>query len=155
PIPDRQGKANKLGRRVRQHSRPVATPVCARIAMASLSDSPRTVNRRRRSRHGSARKMILYHVTPRRNMASINRHGLLPEKATGRQEATWLVSRSQIVWAIAHTATKRDKAPITKLVVLRVEVPRSRVRRFRRGIWRSFEPLRSVGCEPASAYTLS
>jgi hypothetical protein len=88
-------------------------------------------------------------------MASINRHGLLPEKATGREKATWLVSRSQIVWAIAHTATKRDKAPITKLVVLRVEVPRSSVRRFRRGIWRSFVPLRPVGCEAASAYTLS
>jgi hypothetical protein len=88
-------------------------------------------------------------------MASIDKHGLLPERATGKEKATWLVTRSQVVWATAHTATKPDKAPIDRLVVYRVEVSRAKVRRFRRGIWRSFEPLRPVGCEPASAYTLS
>jgi hypothetical protein len=99
--------------------------------------------------------MVLYHITPRRNMTSIDKHGLLPERATGKEQAVHLVTRGLIPWGLAHTATKPDKAPLTKLVVYRVEVSRSKVRRFRRGLWRSFERLWPVGCEPASVYTLA
>jgi hypothetical protein len=60
-----------------------------------------------------------------------------------------------IPWGLAHTATKPGKGPITKLVVFRVETTRAKVRRFRRGIWRSFETLQPTGYEPASAYTLA
>src|SRR5262249_55555921 len=107
--------------------------------MASVSESPCAVNRRRRSRHGSSRKMVLYHITPRRNMTSIDKHGLLPERATGKEKAVWLVTRTLIPWGLAHTATKPGKAPITRLVVYQVEVSRAKVRRRCRGLWRSFE----------------
>jgi hypothetical protein len=99
--------------------------------------------------------MVLYHVTHRRNVASIERLGLLPEKATGREKSIWLVSRTMVPWALGHTAAKPGKGPITKLVVYKIETTRSRVRRFRRGIWRSFETIIPVGCEPASAWTLA
>ena len=123
--------------------------------MASVSDSPRAVNRRRRSRHGSSRKMVLYHITPRRNMAIIDKYGLLPERATGKEKAVWLVTRTLIPWGLAHTATKPGKGPITRLVVYRVEVSRAQLRRRCRGLWRAFERLWPVGCEPASVYTLA
>ena len=100
--------------------------------------------------------MFLYHITPRRNMASIDKYGLLPEKATGKERAVWLVSRSLIPWGLAHTATKPGKAPVHKLLVYRVEIARAKVRRFRRGLWRAFERVQPVGWpEPASVFTLS
>jgi hypothetical protein len=99
--------------------------------------------------------MVLYHITPQRNMASIDKYGLLPERATGKEKAVCLVTRMLIPWGLVHTASKPDKAPLTKLVVYRIEVSRSKVRRFRRGLWRAFERLWPVGCEPASVYTLA
>jgi hypothetical protein len=109
--------------------------------------------RRKRARHGSAKKLTLFHISPARNRRSIDRKGLLPEKATGKERSIWLVTRTLIPWALAHTATKPGKAPIPKLLVYRVETTRAKVRRFRRGIWRTFEPLQPIGCEPAIAFT--
>ena len=99
--------------------------------------------------------MVLFHITNKKNVASIDRLGLLPERAMGKEKSVWLVTRTMIPWALAHTATKPGKGPITRLVVYRVETTRSKVRRFRRGIWRSFEMIRPDGCEPASVYTLA
>jgi hypothetical protein len=117
----------------------------------SVSGSRR---RCKRARHGSKR-LILFHVSPRRNKASIDKYGLLPEKATGKEKAIWLCSRSKIVWALAHLALKPHKAPINGLVVYKVEVQRGQVRRFSRGVYRAFQPLRPVSHEAASAYTRS
>jgi hypothetical protein len=122
------------------------------VATLSGAASPRQ-RRRKRARHGSAKKLTLFHISPARNRPSIDRKGLLPEKATGKERSVWLVTRTMIPWALAHTATKTGKGPITRLAVYRVEVSRAQIRRFRRGIWRSFEPLRTVGCEPAIAFT--
>src|SRR5262245_27976531 len=61
PIPDRQGTANRLGvASVGSTPTPGATPVLARITVASLSDRPRAVNRRQPARpsHGVARLML-------------------------------------------------------------------------------------------------
>jgi hypothetical protein len=97
----------------------------------------------------------LYHVTPKRNAASIDKHGLLPERATGKTKCVWLATRSKIAWVLSHLASKPGKAPIPKLLVFRVEVPRSKVRRFRRGIWLSAKRLWPIDCEPAGVYTRS
>ena len=97
--------------------------------------------------------MVLYHVTHRRNIASIDTRGLLPAKSTGKEQAVWLVSRSLVPWALGHTAAKRGRGPITKLVVYRCEVARSKVRRFARGTWRCFEVVKPTGMEPSSAWT--
>jgi hypothetical protein len=123
------------------------------MGTVSRAAGPRQSRRRRRARHGSAKKLTLFHISPARYRRSIDRSGLLPEKATGKEQSVWLVTRTMIPWALAHTATKRGKAAIPKLLVYRVETTRAKVRRFRRGIWRAFEPLQRIGCKPASAYT--
>jgi hypothetical protein len=97
--------------------------------------------------------MVLFHITHRRNMASIDRLGLLPERATGRELAVWLVTKSCIIWALMHTALKKGRGPLPQLVVYEVELPRSKVRRFSRGLYRTFEMVRPVSVEPASTYT--
>jgi hypothetical protein len=97
--------------------------------------------------------MVFYHVTHRRNCASIDKLGLLPERATGKERAVWLVTKSLIIWALMHTALKKGRGPLPQLVVYKVELPRSKVRRFSKGLYRTFDVVRPIGVEPASTYT--
>jgi DNA-binding phage protein len=53
---------------------------------------------------------------------------------------------------LTHTLLKPGRGPITDLVVYRCEVPRSKLRRFKAGIWRCFESVRPIGMEPAAVY---
>jgi hypothetical protein len=99
--------------------------------------------------------MVLYHITPKRNTASIDERGLLPEKSTGKEKAVWLVTKSVIWWALWHTCAKRGRGPITKLVVYRCEVPRNKLRRYGKGVWRCFETVRPVTMLPATAYAMN
>jgi hypothetical protein len=97
--------------------------------------------------------VILFHVTHRRHMKGIDKNGLLPEKAAGKEKAVWLVTRTFVCWALAHTANKPGRGPINKLVVYRCELKRPQVRRYRRGLYRCFEVVRPIGIEPVSAFT--
>jgi hypothetical protein len=97
--------------------------------------------------------MTLYHVTSKVNMASIDATGLDPSKATHGEKAVWLVSRSNISWALGHTAAKPGRGAIGELVVYRCEVSRRSLRRFRRGIWRSYSTVRPVAVTGSSEYT--
>jgi hypothetical protein len=99
--------------------------------------------------------MTLFHVTPARNRRSIDRLGLLPEKAVGKEKAVWMVTRSLIWWALMHTVMKPGRGPLTKLVVYRCEVPRNKLRRFGKGTWRCYEKVRPVSMLPATAYAAS
>lgn len=97
--------------------------------------------------------MTLYHVASRRNVASIDRDGLLPELAVNKEKAVWLVSRSNVTWALAHTAAKPGRGAIGDLVVYECWVGRKSVRRYHRGIWRSFDVVRPVSMVGSAAYT--
>ena len=55
--------------------------------------------------------------------------------------------------ALAHTAAKPGRGPIEDLIVYRVEIARSKLRRYRRGIWRTFETVRPISVESARVYT--
>ena len=58
--------------------------------------------------------------------------------------------------ALAHTAAKPGRGPIEDLIVYRVEIARSKLRRYRRGIWRTFETVRPISVEsPAFTPTLT
>lgn len=78
--------------------------------------------------------MLLRHATPRRNLGSIQRAGLLTSKSQGRLPAIWFHSPSRSAWATLHVV-KRHGGRVEGVVIIEVEVPRSWLRRSRRGIW--------------------
>lgn len=81
--------------------------------------------------------VILWHATPRRNVKSIRRRGLLASKSLGKLRAVWLHTASNMPWAVLHTA-KRHRCPADDVIVIAVRVGRQLVRRgARRGLWYS------------------
>ena len=78
--------------------------------------------------------MKLRHATPFRNLPSIQRHGLLCSKSQGRLKAVWLATEGKSSWAAMHVAW-RHGARIEAVITLEVDVPRSWLRRSRKGLW--------------------
>jgi hypothetical protein len=79
-------------------------------------------------------KCVVRHATPLRNVRSILRRGLLPSRALGRLRAVWLHTPGRTGWAIPHVA-QRHHVAASAVAVLTLEVPRSWLRRNRRGCW--------------------
>ena len=77
--------------------------------------------------------MLIRHATPLRNLASIRRVGLLTGKSQGRRKAVWLHTASKSTWAVLHTV-KRHGGKVENVVILEIDVPRSWLRRSRRGL---------------------
>lgn len=90
--------------------------------------------------HRSRRRgqVILFHLTPRHNLPSIWRHGLLPAFARGLLPAVWLCCGSRRRWAFAHV---EDQNYTSDIVCLRVSIPRSWLVRRRRGVWTCARPI--------------
>ncbi len=78
--------------------------------------------------------MLIRHATPRRNLRSILLSGLLPGMARGKLKAVWLHAPGRTSWAIQHVA-ERHHVPEDDVIILEVRVPRSQLRRNRRGVW--------------------
>ncbi len=111
-----------------------------------------------REDRGTSRRsitVILFHVTHRRNCKGIDKHGLLPDKAIGKEKSVWLVTKTSIPWAVMHTLSKPGRGPLADLVVYRVEVPRARLPRFKQGVWRCFDVVRPIDREPAATYAVT
>ena len=78
--------------------------------------------------------MLLQHATPRKNLRSIFRFGLLPGLAKGKLRAVWLHTSAKSGWAVRHVS-QRHHVDDEEVVILVVRVPRSMLRRNRRGVW--------------------
>jgi hypothetical protein len=78
--------------------------------------------------------MLLRHATSRRNLTSIKRRGLLTAKSRGRLPAVWLHSPARSAWATLHVV-KRHGGRVQDTVIFELDVPRSWLRRSRKGIW--------------------
>ena len=78
--------------------------------------------------------MLLRHATPARNLAGIRRAGLLTRKSQGRLKVVWLHAPDKTPWATLHTV-KRHGGRVENVVVLEMNVPRSWLRRSKRGLW--------------------
>ena len=78
--------------------------------------------------------MQLRHASPIRNFPGIQRHGLLCRKSRGRLKAVWLATREKSSWAAMHVAW-RHGVRIEAVITLEVDVPRSWLRRSRKGLW--------------------
>ncbi len=77
--------------------------------------------------------MLLRHATPLRNLRSIRRAGLLCSKSQGRMPVVWLHAPSKSSWAALHTV-QRHGGRVEGVVIVEVDVPRSWLRRNRRGL---------------------
>ena len=78
--------------------------------------------------------MLLRHATPRKNLPGIKRAGLLTAKSRGRLPAVWLHSPARSAWATLHVV-KRHGGRVENTVILELDVPRSWLRRSRKGVW--------------------
>lgn len=78
--------------------------------------------------------MLLRHATPRKNLPGIKRAGLLTAKSRGRMPAVWLHSPARSAWATLHVV-KRHGGRVENTVILELDVPRSWLRRSRKGTW--------------------
>jgi len=78
--------------------------------------------------------MLLRHATPKRNLDSIQRQGLLCSKSQGRLEVVWVHAPSKSAWAVLHTV-QRHGGRVEGVVLLEVDVPRGWLRRSRKRLW--------------------
>ncbi len=84
--------------------------------------------------------MILRHATPVRNLSPITDDGLLCSKSKGRLPVVWLHTPDKSGWAAMHTVS-RHGGKIENVVVIEVRVPRSWLRKSRRGLWYSVKDI--------------
>jgi hypothetical protein len=78
--------------------------------------------------------MLLRHATLARHLPSIVKAGLLTAKSKGKLPVVWLHSPACSAWAGWHTV-RRHGGRIEAVTVLEVEVPRSWLRRSKKGLW--------------------
>jgi hypothetical protein len=98
--------------------------------MASSTKDPNAV----KGKKGST--VRLRHATPRKNLKSIQQQGLLTSKSKGRLKVVWLHTSTRSSWAVLHTV-KRHGGRVEDVVIIETTVPRSWLRRSRRGLWYS------------------
>jgi hypothetical protein len=77
--------------------------------------------------------MLLRHATPIRNLASIQRFGLLCSKSQGKKKVCWLHTVSKSSWAVLHTV-RRHGGRVQDVVIIEVEVTQRALRRSKRGL---------------------
>lgn len=94
--------------------------------------------------------MILYHVTRRDLLPSILTRGLDPECSRGILKSVWGVTASRVAWAIVHVLSKPHNRGVlaSEFVVIRFDVSRKQLRRYRRAVWMT-RP--GTGCVPVTA----
>jgi hypothetical protein len=84
--------------------------------------------------------MLLRHATPARNLNSILRHGLLCSKSRGKLRVVWACSPARSWWAVLHVIG-RHGGRVETTVVLELDVPRTWLRKSRKGLWYSVEDV--------------
>lgn len=84
--------------------------------------------------------MILYHLTPAKNVSAVLKYGLDPRKATGKIKGVWLATLPESYAMEQHIATHQS-CELKDLVRLEVLVDTPGLRRFREGIYISYRFL--------------
>jgi hypothetical protein len=97
--------------------------------------------------------MRLRHATPAVNLPSIRARGLLTAMSRGVLPLVWLHVPGASRWAVPHVS-RRHGVPVESVALLTISVPRSWVRRNKRGLWtcdRDIPPERISGTLPVAA----
>ena len=101
--------------------------------------------------------MIVRHATQHENLASIQQHGLLPERSQGKLKVTWLHTPSRTEWAILHTIGRHGET-LEDIIVIEIDLPRSWLVRAQKGLWkcgRTIPAARFHRIAPASEWAAS
>lgn len=77
---------------------------------------------------------MLYHCTHRRNVPSITAEGIDPAYAMSDTKRSYYVTAASLEWAIPHVAMRHGVAE-SEVIVLKCDIPRMWLTRFRRGVW--------------------
>jgi hypothetical protein len=77
--------------------------------------------------------MRVRHATFARYLSSILKAGLLCSKSRGRLPVVWLGCPAKSLWAAAHVV-RRHGGRIEQVVILEIDVPRSWLRRSKKGL---------------------
>lgn len=93
--------------------------------------------------------MKLYHTTLKTNLDSIRDKGLDPAFSQGAEKVVWLHTKSRSEWAILHVL-KRHKCTIDDIIVIEVNVSRSKLRRRWRGLWTTSETIKTFAAITAA-----
>jgi hypothetical protein len=78
--------------------------------------------------------MKLRHATLVKNLPGILRAGLLCSKSQGKRPVVWVVAPANTLWAAVHVV-RRHGGRIEQVAILEIDVPRSWLRRSKRGLW--------------------
>jgi hypothetical protein len=78
--------------------------------------------------------MRLRHATFARNLSTILKAGFLCSNSRGKRPVIWLGSAAKSLWAAAHVVRRHGDC-IEGVVILEVDVPRSWLRRSKKGLW--------------------
>jgi len=93
--------------------------------------------------------LIVYHVTPEENIASIWMKGICPSYARGKMGASWYISKHRIEWALIHTSVAHHVG-IDELAVCAVHVDAVDLYKFfKPGYYYSFTTLQIESATPA------
>ena len=79
-------------------------------------------------------KHRLFHVTPRRNVASILAVGLRLECCRGRMRGVWVCDAHRLPWAVAHVANHQGTRP-EDMSILSIDAEGMPLRFVRPGVW--------------------
>ena len=78
--------------------------------------------------------MRLYHATLKSNLDGIIEKGIDPSFSKGAEQVIWLHTAGRREWAMIIT-TQRHQCEVSEVMIIAVEVPRSKLRRRWRGLW--------------------
>jgi hypothetical protein len=73
--------------------------------------------------------MRVFHVTPMCNLPGIRKRGLIPDLATGKRKAVYVVDEKAVSWAIAHVAD-RHGMKVNRLVIISLDIDENDLRRL-------------------------
>jgi len=83
----------------------------------------------------------LFHVTPDKNLLSIAQRGVDPEFSEGKMKRSWYVDETELVWAFAHVAARRD-LQLSQLAAIRVLASEDEIKRTSwANVWTCAKPL--------------
>ena len=93
--------------------------------------------------------LVVFHVTPMENIASIHMQGISPSYAKGKMLASWYVSKYRIEWAMIHTSLSHH-VHMDELAVCAVLADSADLYKFiRPGYFYSYRTMKIESATPA------
>lgn len=96
--------------------------------------------------------IVLYHVTPKENLASILQRGVLPQMSRGKDKVSWFVDRARLTWSCAHVSARHSVAVDSLIVLSVVATPDMLQKTAWEGVYRTRYTLKPESGQSATYY---